>query len=126
LGFSKKGFDTDYHERTSGSSKWTLSKKLKLFIDSFIMFSFVPIRVISAVGFILAVLGFIWALVIIVIKVFGLIELSAGFPTLISILLIGFGITNLSLGIISEYLVRTLEAARNRPVFIVDDIIVQQ
>jgi dolichol-phosphate mannosyltransferase len=35
----------------------------------------------------------------------------------------GFGITNISLGVIAEYLWRTLDAARNRPVFIVDEIV---
>jgi hypothetical protein len=42
---------------------------------------------------------------------------------LMSILLIGFGITNISLGIIAEYLWRTLDASRKRPVFIIDKII---
>ena len=35
----------DFHERFSGVSKWTLSKKIKLFIDSFVAFSFMPIRI---------------------------------------------------------------------------------
>ena len=39
-----------------------------------------------------------------------------------SILMIGFGITNISLGIIAEYLWRTLDASRKRQVFIIDDI----
>ena len=42
---------------------------------------------------------------------------------LISILAIGFGITNISLGIIAEYLWRTFDSSRKRPVFIIDDII---
>jgi len=42
---------------------------------------------------------------------------------LISILTLGFGITNISLGIIAEYLWRTLDSSRKRPVFIIDDII---
>jgi dolichol-phosphate mannosyltransferase len=41
---------------------------------------------------------------------------------LISILMLGFGITNISLGIIAEYLWRTLDVARKRPVFIIDEI----
>jgi dolichol-phosphate mannosyltransferase len=123
LGFSKKSFDVKYIERISGSSSWTFAKRFKLMIDCFVMFSFAPIRTISVLGFIMAVLGFIWAAVLIVIKIFGWFEFSAGWPTIISILLIGFGITNISLGIISEYLVRTLEAARKRPVFIIDDVI---
>ena len=125
LGFSKKAIEVEYSERETGSSSWTFASKLKLFIDCFVMFSFIPIRIISTLGFILAVLGFFWAIAIVVIKLFALVELSEGWPTIISILLIGFGLTNISLGIISEYLVRTLEVARNRPVFVVDRIIEQ-
>ena len=40
-----------------------------------------------------------------------------------SILTIGFGITNISLGIIAEYLWRTLDASRKRPLFIIDSVI---
>jgi dolichol-phosphate mannosyltransferase len=45
-----------------------------------------------------------------------------GWPMLSSILLLGFGITNISLGIIAEYLWRTLDSSRKRPVFIIDQI----
>jgi dolichol-phosphate mannosyltransferase len=50
-------------------------------------------------------------------------DLESGWPALMSILLTGFGITNISLGIIAEYLWRTLDASRKRPVFIIDEII---
>jgi dolichol-phosphate mannosyltransferase len=40
-----------------------------------------------------------------------------------SILMLGFGLTNISLGIIAEYLWRTLDASRKRPVFIINEII---
>ena len=41
---------------------------------------------------------------------------------LISILMIGFGITNISLGVIAEYLWRAFDAARARPPFIIDTV----
>ena len=50
-------------------------------------------------------------------------NLASGWPALVSILMIGFGITNISLGIIAEYLWRTLDASRKRPVFIIDKIV---
>lgn len=63
-------------------------------------------------------------LTVVLIRVFHLYPLSLGWPTLISVLTIGFGITNISLGIIAEYLWRTLDAARGRPVFLLDEEIV--
>jgi dolichol-phosphate mannosyltransferase len=123
MGFRKKAIYADYIERQHGQSKWTLAKKVKLFIDSFVMFSFAPIRAISGIGAIMALSGFAWALCVLAIKVLGVFDLAAGWPTALSILLIGFGVTNISLGVIAEYLVRTLIVARRRPVFIVDEII---
>ena len=46
-----------------------------------------------------------------------------GYSTLASIMALGFGITNISLGIIAEYLWRTYDAARNRPAFIISEVI---
>ena len=40
--------------------------------------------------------------------------------------MVGFGITNISLGIIAEYLWRTLDASRKRPVFVIDEIIEEE
>lgn len=49
-------------------------------------------------------------------------DLASGWPALLSILMVGFGITNISLGIIAEYLWRTLDSSRKRPVFIIDEV----
>jgi glycosyltransferase involved in cell wall biosynthesis len=122
MGFRKCYIESHIQERQHGASKWTLSKKIRLFIDTFVSFSNLPIRFISSMGILFALVGILYALVIIVIKVFDLMELALGWPALISIILIGFGVTNLSIGVLSEYLVRTLDAARNRPAFIVDEI----
>ena len=45
----------------------------------------------------------------------------AGYSTLVSVIAIGFGITNISLGIIAEYLWRTYDAARKRPSFLISE-----
>jgi len=37
--------------------------------------------------------------------------------------MVGFGITNISLGIIAEYLWRTLDASRKRPGFVIDEVV---
>ncbi|HPZ88515.1 MAG TPA: glycosyl transferase family 2, partial [Flavihumibacter sp.] len=100
----------------------TLSKKIKLLIDSFVAFSFAPIRLVSFVGIMFFVLGILWSVYIIIRKIF-FDDLAAGWPALLSILMIGFGITNISLGVIAEYLWRTLDASRKRPVFIIDEIV---
>jgi dolichol-phosphate mannosyltransferase len=93
-----------------------------LFIDSFVAFSYAPIKLVSITGFLFFFTGILWTFYIIMRKLM-INDLPEGWPALTSILLLGFGITNISLGIIAEYLWRTLDEARKRPVFIIDEII---
>jgi polyisoprenyl-phosphate glycosyltransferase len=121
LGFKSDFVEYNKKERVAGKSKWTISKKIKLLIDSFVAFSFAPIRFVSMVGFTFFLIGILWSIYIITRKIIWN-DLESGWPALTSILLLGFGITNISLGIIAEYLWRTLDASRKRPVFIIDEI----
>ena len=122
LGFSRSTIFYSKKERIYGKSKWTLGKKLKLVIDSFVAFSYFPIRLVSILGLLLFFAGVVWTSYIIFRK-FYFNDLDAGWPALVSILMIGFGITNIGIGIVAEYLWRTLDASRKRPVFIVDEVI---
>ncbi|WP_018479256.1 glycosyltransferase [Pontibacter roseus] len=122
LGFRQSGITYDKRKRLVGKSKWTLSKKIKLLIDSFVAFSFAPIRLVSFIGVVFFVLGIAWSGYIIFRKIV-FDDLASGWPALLSILMVGFGITNISLGIIAEYLWRTLDASRKRPVFVIDEVV---
>jgi len=122
LGYISDSIYYDKQERKVGKSKWTFSKKMKLFIDSFVAFSFAPIRLVSMVGISFFIIGVFWTAYIILRKLI-YDDLASGWPALMSILTIGFGITNISLGIIAEYLWRTLDASRKRPLFIIDEVI---
>lgn len=121
-GFRNCTISLDFHERSAGVSKWTLQKKIKLFIDSFVAFSFMPIRLVSIVGCLMFFVGIILAADVIITHFLNPTA-PAGYPTLAGILFLGFGVTNISLGIIAEYLWRTYDAARKRPVYIVSDVI---
>ena len=122
MGFRRAIIDASFDKRQKGKSKWTLSRKIKLFIDSFIAFSYTPIRLISVMGIVLFIFGALYALWIIIARLTGIFDFDLGFPTLISVLLLGFGLTNFSLGVVAEYVWRTLDSARGRPVFIIDTV----
>ena len=121
-GFKYYSFSMDYSARTAGKSKWTFAKKVKVFIDSFVAFSFMPIRLVSIIGILIFILGIIIGLATIANKILNP-AVPIGYSTLSSIMALGFGITNISLGIIAEYLWRAYDAARKRPVFTVSDVI---
>ena len=57
LGYSSENVYYDKAERKVGKSKWTFAKKMKLFIDSFVAFSFAPIRLVSMVGILFFIVG---------------------------------------------------------------------
>ena len=122
MGFKQSSIDYDKQERKIGKSKWTTGKKIKMLIDSFVAFSYAPIRLVSFIGILFFMVGIFWTIYIISRKVI-YNDIASGWPMLTSILLLGFGITNIGLGIIAEYLWRTLDASRKRPVFIIDEII---
>ena len=122
MGFRQASISYKKRERKTGVSKWTMAKKVKLFIDSFVAFSYAPIRLVTIIGISMFFVGSLWTIYIIL-RTLIYHNLASGWPALVSILTIGFGITNISLGIIAEYLWRTLDASRKRPVFIIDKIV---
>lgn len=122
-GFKYFNVSLDYKERAAGASKWTLQKKIKLLIDSFVSFSFMPIRLVSIIGVLMFVIGVFVGVFSVINKLVNP-DVPMGYSTLISIMAMGFGITNISLGIIAEYLWRAYDAARRRPVFIISEEIV--
>lgn len=119
-GFKHCTLSLDFGKRKLGKSKWSLRMKIKLFIDSFVSFSFMPIRFVSIVGVAMFIIGLMDGLFIIIRRIMG-VDAPWGYPTIVSLLVLGFGITNISLGIIAEYLWRTFDASRNRPAFVIDD-----
>jgi polyisoprenyl-phosphate glycosyltransferase len=119
------GFKTDtvYYvrkKREIGKSRWTLRKKIKLFIDSFLGFSYAPIRAIFTIGVLYFIGTIIYTIYLIVYKLARSIPVQ-GFATTIIIMLFSFGTIMVSIGIIGEYLWRSFDASRKRPVYIIDE-----
>lgn len=107
-------------KREIGTSKWTLSKKIKLTFDSLLSFSYAPIKFITYIGFLSSFISILWLIYILVRKLTGYITVE-GYTTLMILMLMGFGIIMLSLGILGEYMWRMFDAIRKRPPFIIDE-----
>ena len=119
------GFSPDlvyFHrkEREIGESRWTFAKKFKLVMDSMMSFSYFPIRFMSMVGIICAIIAFIWIIEVIVERLVVGTPI-AGWASLMCLVLFSTGLILLMLGILGEYLWRTLDAGRKRPPFIIDE-----
>ena len=105
--------------REIGKSRWTLKKKIRLVSDSLYSFSTVPITVVSTLGVIAFGMSLIWAIIEVLLKLTGQIDIQ-GWTLLFIFVLFSFGVQMLTLGIIGNYLWRTFDATRNRPVYIVE------
>lgn len=120
LGFSQAQIKYTKQKRMAGVTKWTLRKKLTAFADAFVSFSYTPLRAMSYLGMLCSLLGLAYTLVVI------LLRLAAGTPVqgwwslMVAVLVMG-GVQMMMLGILGEYLWRTLEAARKRPVYFLEE-----
>lgn len=120
------GFKTDMiyfvrQDREVGKSRWTLSKKIKLVVDSILSFSYAPLRIMMGIGALFDLLALILFVVVLVEK-FTVGTPVQGWASLMCVLLFGLGLIMLMLGIIGEYIWRTLDASRNRPPYIVEEV----
>lgn len=122
MGFSQGYIHYVPSSRQAGTSKWTLAKRIKLAIDCFASFSYVPIRAVSILGMSISVLSFVYGLVIILRALFGGVAVQ-GWPTLMVTVLFLGGIQLLVSGILGEYIWRALDEARARPLYIVSETV---
>ncbi len=121
IGFKSDNVYFHRKDREVGKSRWTLSKKIKLVVDSMMSFSYFPIRFMSGFGVFMAILSFLW-IIEVVIEYIVIGTPIQGWPSLMCLVLFSTGMILLMLGALGEYLWRTLDATRNRPVYIVDSV----
>ena len=120
-GYSVKFIPYKRQKREIGRSRWTFSKKVKYLIDGMMSYSYLPLRLISITGILVALGGFLYAAIIFFARLFGNIRITGWAPLMIVILMLS-GIQMLMLGVIGEYLWRTLDQVRNRPPYIIEKI----
>ena len=120
------GFQTDkvyFHRkaREVGESRWTMSKKIKLIVDSMMSFSYFPIRFMTVLGGLVSLFAFLMGIYIITSKLI-VGEPVLGWTSLMAVLLFSTGLILLMLGVLGEYIWRALDASRNRPPYLIDTI----
>lgn len=120
LGFSSTQIKYKKEKRAAGTTKWTFKKKLKAFADAFVSFSYAPLRAMSFLGMLCSVLGFGYALVVLVLRLRARTPVQ-GWSSLIVVVLVLGGVQMMMLGVLGEYLWRTLEAARQRPNYFLEE-----
>lgn len=121
LGFKPKIIHYKRRERLHGHSRWTFSKKVKLFLDSLLGFSIVPIRAISGIGMLVSLVSFSYGLFIVINAILGRTEV-AGFATIVVLISFLLGIIIVMLGVIGEYIWRIFDEINQRPESVIEEI----
>jgi len=126
VGFRQTGLDYKRDEREGGTTKFNLVSSINLALDGILSYTNYPIRFLTVVGSIIM----IPALLIMIVNIlsyfidilgFGktLWRLPDGLTQLTALVVLFFGFTLVSLGVIGEYVGRIYEEVKSRPSFVV-------
>lgn len=108
--------------RQAGETKFKTSQLLSLALDGITSFSIAPIRFVFLLGVAMFIFSLVTLLVVLSLKLFISVDIKGWTSMMIIILFFG-GIQNISLGILGEYLSKTYFESKNRPLFIVKEIL---
>ena len=118
-GFRQVGLPVERGKRHAGSSKYGLRKLLKLAFDGIFAFSVMPLRFATLIGGFAIVASFLFAGYCLFAKLV-LQQSLAGFTALYVSMTFLAGVQLLFLGVIGEYVGRTYEEVKRRPLYVVD------
>jgi polyisoprenyl-phosphate glycosyltransferase len=118
LGFRQVTVEYDKQPRASGTSGWTLARKIALVADSVTAFSDLPIRMCGYAGVACLALGGVlglWGAV-------AYFTRGAGLPLLLAAITWLSGVQLVALGAVGAYVRRALDEARRRPLYFIEAV----
>jgi dolichol-phosphate mannosyltransferase len=121
-GFKQTSVDYVREERFAGETKYPLRKMIRLSLDAMTSFSTKPLKIASVLGFVLSAVGFVYLFVVLYQRFFT-DTTTQGWTSLIAINLLFNGITLSLLGVLGEYIGRTYEESKGRPLYLVSEAI---
>lgn len=118
IGFRKSYVPFDRESRKIGKSSWTLKRKVKLFSDSIYGFTFLPITIITTIGFMLTGLFLVISIATLVAALLGFVKV-AGYTTLVLLIGLGNSAIIFCIGLLGGYVSRTFDNSKQRPNYII-------
>jgi dolichol-phosphate mannosyltransferase len=121
VGFRQTGVEYVREERYAGETHYPFRKMFKFALDAITSFSYAPLQMATYLGFIIAGLSAIAALLVVFARLFmGATPFYGQATTLVAVLFLG-GVQLITLGIIGEYLGRISDEVKDRPLYVVTD-----
>jgi glycosyltransferase involved in cell wall biosynthesis len=121
IGFRQRTLEYDREPRAAGTSKWRYWKLWNLALEGITGFSTGPLKVATYVGFLTALSAFVYAAFVLA-KTLLLGDPVRGFPTLIVVISFLGGLQLMAIGVLGEYLGRLFVEAKNRPLYLVEEL----
>jgi polyisoprenyl-phosphate glycosyltransferase len=123
VGFRQTGVEYTRGKRFSGVTKYPVRKMLRFAWDGITGFSYFPLQMATYLGFVIAGLSSVAILIVVYLRAFTDAQPLVGqATTLVMVLFLG-GVQLISLGIIGEYLGRIYNEVKERPLYIVRDVL---
>ena len=120
VGFDTKWIEYENVERVAGETKWSFWKLFKYAIEGITAFSTTPLILSSLIGIIFCILSFV-AIIFIIVRTLVNGDPTAGWPSLVCIIVFVSGVQLFSIGIIGQYLSKTYLEVKNRPIYIIKE-----
>lgn len=122
VGYDSICLEFDHVERVAGETKWSFMKLVDYAIEGITDFSNAPLRFATYTGIVIAVISFLY-LIYILIETMINGSTTAGWPSLVCIILFLGGIQLIFLGVIGEYIGRIYNEVKERPIYIVKEVV---
>lgn len=119
VGYKQVPYEYERKERFAGKTKYSLKQMLKLALDGIIGFSVKPLRIIGAIGICSIVISFLLFIYTILLCVYKLKTISIETMIILIAITFFFGIQMVAIWIISEYIGRIYDEAKQRPSYII-------
>lgn len=120
VGFKTKYISFENRERAAGETSWSFWKLFNYSIDGIVNFSDAPLNIASFVGAFSCVVALI-AMIFIIVRALLFGDPTAGWPSMVTIILFIGGVQLLCIGIIGKYIGKIFMETKKRPVFIVKE-----
>lgn len=103
-----------HHPRTHGRSGYGFFRLVRLMMDNVLSVSTLPLKCVSAIGFVSALSSLILGIVYLLKAIFGQFNVP-GFATTVLLVIFFGGLILFSIGLLGEYMIRIMEEVRGRP-----------
>ncbi|MBR4333400.1 MAG: glycosyltransferase family 2 protein [Clostridia bacterium] len=113
--------DIVHKERVAGNSGYSVAKLLGLWMNGLTSFSVKPLRIATFSGFCISLFGLVLAIIIIIQKLILKDAVSAGWPSIMTVVLILDGAIMIMLGLVGEYVGRIYITMNKSPQYVIKD-----